>query len=164
MGEVDAVEWGRVLCGRHIQNDWVTRESASHFTLSLNIPPRKLFGWFRRPQLRPQLRVVGSFIMITCSLMYHILCRDFWQNIKSPGWQPTFGGLWLLFFPKTKITFSREKISDHQWDSRKYDRTVNDDANKGFCSVLNSERDAGWTVWGPKVPTLKGTEASLSYI
>ena len=31
-------------------------------------------------------------------------------------------------------------------------------------SVLNSGRDAGRTVWGPKVPTLKGTEASLSCI
>ena len=31
-------------------------------------------------------------------------------------------------------------------------------------SVLKSGRDMGSTVWGLKVPTLKGTEASLSYI
>ena len=31
-------------------------------------------------------------------------------------------------------------------------------------SVLNSGRDARRTVWGPKVPTLKGTETSLSYV
>ena len=33
-----------------------------------------------------------------------------------------------------------------------------------FQSVFNSGRDTGRTVWGPKVPTLKGTEASLSYV
>ena len=35
--------------------------------------------------------------------------------------QPRFGALWLLAFPQTKITFEREEISDHQWDSEKYD-------------------------------------------
>ena len=34
--------------------------------------------------------------------------------------QPRFGALWLLAFPKTQITFEREEISDHQWDSGKY--------------------------------------------
>ena len=29
--------------------------------------------------------VIGSFITITCPLMYHILC-SFWCNIKSPRW------------------------------------------------------------------------------
>ena len=35
--------------------------------------------------------------------------------------QPRFGTLWLLAFPKTKITFEREEISDQWWDSGKYD-------------------------------------------
>ena len=34
--------------------------------------------------------------------------------------QPRFGVLWLLVFPKTKITFERKEISDCQWDSGKY--------------------------------------------
>ena len=34
--------------------------------------------------------------------------------------QPRFGTLQLLAFPKTKITFEREEISDHHWDSGKY--------------------------------------------
>ena len=34
---------------------------------------------------------------------------------------PRFGALWLLAFPKTEITFEREEISDHQWDSGQYD-------------------------------------------
>ena len=34
--------------------------------------------------------------------------------------QPRFGALWLLAFPKIKITFEREEISDYWWDSAKY--------------------------------------------
>ena len=62
---------------------------------------------------------------------------------------PRFGALWLLASLKTKITFEREEISDHWWDSGKYD---------GQLMAI------GRTVWGPKVPTLKGTEVSLSCV
>ena len=41
--------------------------------------------------------------------------------------QPRFGALQLLAFPRTKITFEREEISDHQWDSGKYDRAADGD-------------------------------------
>ena len=41
--------------------------------------------------------------------------------------QPRFGALWLLAFPQTKITFEREEISDHWWDSGKYDRAGDGD-------------------------------------
>ena len=53
------------------------------------------------------------------------------QNIKSPRWfsppQPRFGALWLLAFPKTKITFEREETLDHWWDPGKYDRAADGD-------------------------------------
>ena len=55
--------------------------------------------------------------------------------------QPRFGGLWLLTFPKTKIPFEREVISDCQWDSGKYDGAADGDSNRGFCWVF-------WTVEG----------------
>ena len=49
----------------------------------------------------------------------------FWWNIKSLGdsapKEPRFGALGLLTFPQTKITFERGEISDHWWDSGKYD-------------------------------------------
>ena len=41
--------------------------------------------------------------------------------------QPRFGTLWLLAFPQTKITFEREEISDHWWDSGKYNGAANGD-------------------------------------
>ena len=51
--------------------------------------------------------------------MHHISCGVFWWNISHPGdsapLQPIFGALHLLAFPKIKITFEREEISDCQW-------------------------------------------------
>ena len=70
------------------------------------------------------------------------------QGDWGPLW-PRFGALWLLAFPKTKITFEREEISDHWWDSGKH----------GGQPI-----EIGRTVWVPKVPALTGTEVSLSYV
>ena len=41
--------------------------------------------------------------------------------------QLTFGALWLLAFPKIKITFEREEISHHWRDSGKYDGAADGD-------------------------------------
>ena len=81
--------------------------------------------------------------MTKCPLTYHASCRVFWWNIKSPRWLslllPRFGALWLLAFPKTKITFEWEEISDHQWDSGKYDGAADGGSNKTFFIAF-------WTV------------------
>ena len=72
--------------------------------------------------------VNGSFIMKTHPLMHYVSCRVFWWNIKSPRWlSPATAQIWdhwLLSFSKTKIFLEREEISNHQWDSGKYDRTA----------------------------------------
>ena len=52
-------------------------------------------------------------------------------------------------FPKTKITFEREEISD---------------PNKIQENMMGQLITTGRTVRDPEVPTLKGTEASLSYV
>ena len=71
----------------------------------------------------------------------------FGEMLKHPGdsapQKPRFGALWLLLFRKTKIAFERKQIPNHRWDSEKYDRTADGD---------------------PNIPTLKGTEALLSYV
>ena len=128
-----------------------SNKSSSNFALSLNIPPWELFTWFRRPQLGAtgDWQLHRDNAPTTCITSYAV----FLWNIKSPRWlspsKPRFGALWHLAFPKTKITFEREEISDCWWDSGKY---------------VPKLTAIGQTVWGPKVPTLKGTEASLSYI
>ena len=63
--------------------------------------------------------------------------------------QPRFDALLLLAFPKTKITFEREGISDHWWDSGKYNRAA--DGNWENCvrpQGAYSEGDWGVIVLG----------------
>ena len=52
----------------------------------------------------------------------------FGKTLTHPGdsapVKPRFGALWLLAFPQTKITFEREEISAHSWESGKYDRAA----------------------------------------
>ena len=62
-----------------------------------------------------------------------IMCHSefFGKTSNHPGDsvppQPRFGTLWLLAFPKTKITFEREEISDHRWNSGKYNGAADGD-------------------------------------
>ena len=77
----------------------------------------------------------------------------FWETSNDPGdsapLEPRLGTLWLLAFPQTKIIFEREEISDHSWDSGKYDGAADGDWE-------NYVRSQG--------AYLKGTEVSLSYV
>ena len=108
--------------------------------------------------------VIGSFIKIISAHSRAMSYAVFWWNIKSPRrLSPCTAQIWYLVtlaFPKTKITFEREEISECRWDSGKYDGAADGNSNKGFCRVFwKVEENAGRTVWGPKVPTL--TEVSL---
>ena len=99
------------------------------FCVKWNIPLWKLFGWLRRSQLWAtgdwQLR---SFITTAHLLMQQsFLAKHQITQVTQPPLQPRFGALKLLAFPKTKITFEREEISDHWWDSGKYDRAAGGD-------------------------------------
>ena len=78
-----------------------------------------------------------------------IFCKTPNQSGDSVPLQPRFGVLWLLVFPKTKITFEREQIQNF------------DEIQENMMGQLMV---IGRTVWGPKVPTLKGPEASLSHV
>ena len=76
------------------------------------------------------------------------LLQFFDKTSNHPGdsapLQPRFGALPLLAFPKTKITFEREQISDCQWDSGKYDGTA--DSNWENCVRSQGARFEG--DWG----------------
>ena len=102
-----------------------------------------------------QLLIDRSFIMKTCPLMHHVLCRDFWRNIKSPRWLSPLPlssdlvpcGFWL--FPKLKSPLKGKRFQT---------------TDKIRENITGQLMVIGRTVWGPKVPTLKGTEVSLSYV
>ena len=104
-------------------------KSASNFMLNINIPPWKLFRWFRRAQR--WATVIGSFITTRHLLMRHVLCRVFFAKHQiTQVTQPHYGTdleyyvFWL--FPLQKNP-EKEEISDHWWDSGKYNRAADGD-------------------------------------
>ena len=67
-----------------------------------------------------------------CACSRNMSCAEFIGKTSThPGdsapLQLRFGALWLLDFPRTTITFEREEISDHRWDSGKYNGTADGD-------------------------------------
>ena len=98
--------------------------------------------------------VMGSFVMTTHPLTHHLLCRVFWWNIKSPRWlgppySPDLAHCDFCFFPKLKLPLKGKRF-----------QTIDAIQENMTGQLMEIER----TVWGPKVPTLKGTEASLSCV
>ena len=84
-------------------------------------------------QMIQKAAVMGKLVitMTICPFTHPISCRVFWWKKNNSGdsalLKPRFGALWLVAFPKTKITFEREEISDYGWDSGKYDRALDGD-------------------------------------
>ena len=110
--------------------EWVEQWICIKFCGSLNIPPWKLLGWFRRPQLWAtggwQLHH-NNMPAYTSRLVRSFLSKHQITPVTQPChiWDLAPCGIWL--FPKTKITFEREETLDHWWDPGKYDRAADGD-------------------------------------
>ena len=97
---------------------------------------------------------MGNWWLAASSQQCACLCimpraKFFGKPSNHPGdsisLQPRFGTLQLLAFPKTKITLGNKF------------QTISEIRE----TMTGQLMETGRTVWGPKVPTLKGTEASL---
>ena len=131
--------------------EWIQQWTYIIFCVKFELPPQKLFGWFRRPQLW----ATGDWQlhMTMCLLIHHILCRVFWWNITSPRWlSPPIAQIWR---PATSA-FSQNW--NHLWKGSDFRPSLR------FRKIQQGQLVAGRTVWGPKVLTLNGTEVSLSYV
>ena len=153
MGEVDAVEWAWVLCGRHIQNDWASRTMNLHQILCeawIFLCKNYLNDseWCSYGQL-----VTGSFITTTCPLMHHISCNFLAKHritqVTQPPYSPDLAPCDFWLFPKLKPPLKGKRF---QTSHEIQENTM------GQLMVIRR------IVWGPKVTTLKGTEVSLSCV
>ena len=121
--------------------------STSNYTLSLNIPPQNLLGWLRRPQLRAtgdrQLHhhnapTQASHLLQTF-LAKHQITRVT-QFPHSTNLAPC--NFWL--FPKLKSPLKGKGFQTFS------------EIRENMTGQLIVIR----TVWGPKQPTVKGTECA----
>ena len=148
VGAVDTVEWACVLCGHRIQNDWVEQQICIKFCDKLEHSSTETVRMIQKAAaLGNWWLAASSWQCAHSGIMSH---AEFFGKISNhPGdsasLQHRFGALQLLAFPKTKIIFEREEISDHWWDSGKYDGTA--DGNLENC--VRSQRayfEEDWSV------------------
>ena len=97
--------------------------------------------------------VTGSFITTTRLLMHHFSCsfsatHQITQVIQSP-YSPDLAPCDFWLFPKLKSPLKGKRF-----------QTI----HKIQDNIIGQLMATGRTVCGRKVPTLKGTEASLSYV
>ena len=124
MGAADAGEWACVLCGRRIQNDWVEQQICIKFCMKLEHSLVESVWMIQKTTAMGCWWLAASSQQRACSC---ITSRAvFLRNVKSPRWL-RFGALRLLAFPQTKITFEKVEISDHRWDSGKYNGAAGGD-------------------------------------
>ena len=149
MGVVDAVEWPCVLCGHCIQNDeWVEPRICNKFCVKFEHSSMETTGMIQRAT------AMGSWWLAFSSQQHASSCitshGEFFGRISnhwgdSDPLEPRFGTLCLLAFPKTKISFEKEEISDHQWDSGKYDRAA--DGNwKNYVRSQGAYFEGDWGI------------------
>ena len=118
--------------------------------LSLDIPPRKLLRWFRRPQL---WATVDWQVHHDHVPTHHVLCTFFVKHqitqVTQPPYKPHLASCDFCLSPKPKAPLKRKRF-----------QTV-DEIQKNMTGLLMA---TGRIVWGPKVPTLKRTEAPSSCV
>ena len=120
--------------------------------ISLNILLQKLFGWCRRPQLW----ATGDYKLHhdntsthASRLMQRFLVKHQITQVNQPPYSPdlVLCNFWLFLKLKSPWKGKRFQIIDEIQEN-----------------TMGQLMAIGRTVWGPKVPTFKGTEASLSHV
>ena len=133
-------------------NEWVEQWICIKFCIKLEQSSTETIWMIQKTTAMGKWWLTSSLQQCACScIMSHT--EFFGKTSNHPGdsalLQPSFGTLWLLAFPKVKITLKRKRF-----------QTV----NKIQENMTGQLMVIGRTVWGPKVPTLKGIELSLSYV
>ena len=108
----------------------VEQQISIEFCFMLEHSSMRLFGWFRRLQLWAtgdwQLHHDNAPSHASC-LMQNFFAKHQITQVTQTPCCPYLVSCDFWHFPKTKITFGREEISGHLWDSGKYNREADGD-------------------------------------
>ena len=143
---VDTIKWAWVLCGWCIQKSLSKKsnKSSTSFALSFNIPPRKLFEWFRRLQLWAtgdwQLHHNNTPAHASY-LMQNFLAKHQTIQVTQPFYSPDLASCDFWLFPKLKSSLKGNRC-----------QTIDEiqENTTGQLMVI------GGTVWGSKVSIFEG--------
>ena len=120
--------------------------------LRLNIPSWNLFGWFGRPQLWAtgdgQLHHDNAPTHAS-HLMQSFLAKRQITQVTQPHYSPDLAACNFCFFPKIKSPLKGKRF-----------HIINKIQENTTGQLMAIRR----TVWGPKVPTLREIEVSLSCV
>ena len=133
--------------------DWVEQQICIKFRIKqMNIPPWKLFGWFRNLQLW----ATGDWQLHQdnrCAHASHFLqgflAKHQITQVTQPDYSPDLVPFDFWLFPKLKSPLKGKRF-----------QTVSEIQENMTGQLMATGR----TVWSPKMPPLKGTEASLSCV
>ena len=150
MGAVGAIECASVLCGCHIQNDWVEQWICIRFCVKLGNSSTETI------QMIQKATTMGNWWLAALSpqgaqsyIMTH--AEFFGKTSNHPGDSvPPPRPPAQIWCPVTKLK-SPLKGKRFQTADKIQENTM------GQLMALGE-------LWGPKVPPLRGTEASLSYV
>ena len=118
MGAVDTIEWACVLCGCHIQNDWVEQWICIRFCIKLDHSSTETIWMIQKAA------AMGSWWLAASSQQRAHLCimsraEFFWQNIKSPRWlSPPIAQIWC------PVTSGFSQNYSHPWKGRDFRPSV----------------------------------------
>ena len=107
--------------------EWIEKQICMKFCLRLEHSSAETIWMIQKGSAMSNWWLAASSQQHICSCV--MSCAEFFgkTSISPAPLQPRFDALWLLAFPKTKITFEREEISDCQWDSGKYNMAAGGD-------------------------------------
>ena len=153
MGAADTSEWACVLCGHCIQNDWAIKQwICIKFCIKLEHSSTETVRMIQRPQLW----VTGDRQLHhdnqpahASRLMQNFLTKHQITQETQPPYSADLVPCDFWLFPKLVSLLKGKKF-----------QTVDEIQENTMGQLMATER----TVWGPKVPTLKGTEAPLIYV
>ena len=133
---------GRCLLSEHVycvavtfkMNEWVEQRICIKLCIKLEYSSVETIWMIQKAAAMGNWWLAASSRQHACSCITSH-AEFFSKTSNHPGnsvpLQPRFGALWLLALPKTKITFEREEISDHRYNSRKYNGAA--EGNWGNC-------------------------------
>ena len=109
--------------------EWVEQQICIKFCVKLEHSSTETIRMIQKAEAIGNCRLAASW-QHTCSCITSH-AEFFWETSNYPcDVAPITAQIWhpvTLVFPKTKITFEREEISDCQWDSGKYNRVADGD-------------------------------------